>query len=110
MSCLNRPDKWWKYLIPTYGRWGGAGWSGGKWVNDPKETGWGIKPKDEMDKLFKEHDYYYQHCKNFTNIADINLLIGLKELKIDGFYKNAYRMCAIVAFIMKIMFTSLLKK
>jgi len=107
---MNKPDKWWKYIIPTYGRWGGAGWSGGEWVNYPELTNWNIKPKDDMDKLFKEHDYYYQHCGKLTSFADVNLIIGLVDLNISGFYKNAYKTCAIVAFCIKLIFISLLKK
>ena len=94
----------------TYGNWGFPCWSGGEWVDDPKLTNWDIKPADDMDKLFKQHDYCYQHCVNFTNFADINLIVGLENLKISGIYKNIYRISAIIVFLIKLIAMSVFQK
>jgi RHS repeat-associated protein len=41
-------------LVPTYGNWGGPGWSGGQ------RGGIGpLPPVDSMDKCFKAHDFCY---------------------------------------------------
>ena len=101
---MSKPDKWWKYLFPTYGNWGAPGWSGGEWVTDPARTNWDKQPVDEMDALFKEHDRGYQSGSEGISPADAQLVAGLKELNVRGAYKNAYRVCAIAAFSVKIFF------
>ena len=45
----------------TYGNWGGPGWSGGEFVDDPKLVDWFVLPIDEMDALFKRHDFEVQN-------------------------------------------------
>ena len=45
----------------TYGNWGGPGWSGGEFVDDPKLVDWSVPPIDDMDALFKRHDFEVQN-------------------------------------------------
>ena len=49
-------------LIPTYGNWGGPGWSSGRYEDNPDETDWSVPPRDSLDALFKEHDRAYQEA------------------------------------------------
>jgi RHS repeat-associated protein len=42
-------------LVPTYGNWGGPGWSGGKWGGEVGPN----PPVDSMDECFKAHDECY---------------------------------------------------
>ena len=48
-------------LIPTYGNWGGPGWSSGRYEDNPDETDWSVPGRDSLDELFKEHDRVYQN-------------------------------------------------
>lgn len=47
-------------LLPTYGNWGGIGWSGGEYPISPKFTNWNKEPIDSLDEIYKEHDRRYQ--------------------------------------------------
>lgn len=97
-----------KYLV--YGNWGFPCWSGGVWVDDPNLTNWKVPPIDEMDRLFKQHDYYYQHYQTLIDFADINLIVGLKDIKLKGVYKNGYKIAAIIVFFIKLIYTVLSSK
>ena len=67
---------WPSFLV--YGNWGGPGWSGGEWVFDPSKTNWGVPPVDDMDALFKAHDFDMQngipklHTRLYENLLDID--------------------------------------
>jgi len=50
----------WNRVYPTYGNWGGPGWSGGTYPKTWRDTDWSVPATDSMDALFKEHDGYYQ--------------------------------------------------
>jgi len=83
----------WHKFLPTYGNWGGAGYSGGCFPESPKFTNWLVNPADSMDELFKMHDRQYQYVikkgfsKNFSNslfaTADKQLLRELCVLPKD---------------------------
>lgn len=47
-------------LVPTYGNWGGPGWSGGRYPRGWADTDWEIIAVDSLDYLFKAHDRRYQ--------------------------------------------------
>lgn len=66
MSFFNR-------LIPTYGNWGGPGWSGGKRHENYKNTDWSVEALDSMDELFKEHDKKYQKAIEKYNSQEIDI-------------------------------------
>jgi len=51
---------WWPKLL-IYGNYGGPGWSGGEFVYDPKLVDWSVPPIDDMDALFKQHDFEVQN-------------------------------------------------
>lgn len=86
--------KSWKGWLPTYGKWGGIGFSGGTFPTSPAETDWTVASEDSMDEVFKEHDCRYQaaimecrddreqlHSKWYQ--ADIQLLEDLEEIPIS---------------------------
>jgi len=83
----------------TYGNWGGPGWSGGKFVSDPKLVDWSVDCIDEMDKLFKQHDWDVQH--GMGRAAHKKLTIALEKLDPPahwGRWPRAYRLDAIGIF------------
>jgi len=49
-----------KGLFP-YGNWCGAGWSGGKYTDNPEEVDWSVPAIDSIDQCCKEHDWCVQH-------------------------------------------------
>jgi len=81
----------------TYGNWGGPGWSGGQFVSDPKKTNWDIPAVDEMDLVFKWHDYSYQHSYSKLN-ADLRLIDELWSCSVKGVYSECYRISAMILF------------
>lgn len=81
-------------LIPTYGNWGGPGWSGGRYPCSPQETDWSVSAVDSMDEYFKEHDRRYQRSiieyshkkylqREIWKDADRELIEGLISLSED---------------------------
>ena len=72
-------------VCPRYGKWGGFQWSGGEWNCDKATTKWGVPPIDEMDSLFKQHDFDMRHgipyphtnlCQHLTGIAPPEEIYG----------------------------------
>lgn len=62
---------------PTYGNWGGEGWSGGRLGHQP--------PVDSLDLCFKEHDICYRNrrCSGDTKTCDDQLskcVLGLSKI------------------------------
>lgn len=97
MSTTGSRPHWWQRLIPRYGNWGGVGWSGGTWCNDPALTDWDAEPIDYMDEIFKAHDEAYQTGKNL-DIADRVLVTALRYVRAVGIYARLYRIGAMIAF------------
>lgn len=95
--------KWWQRLFPHYGNWGGPGWSGGQWCNDPEKTRWDVVGIDDMDEFFRFHDHAYQTGRK-RNQADWDLFIKLWFLgsrwgkKPVTFYGKFYRVLALISF------------
>lgn len=80
----------------TYGMWGGPGWSGGEWQDNPLQVKWGVAPIDSMDVLFKCHDFDMQN-----NIPKPHTSLYKKLLDIDNppaFWGKCYRYGAIAIF------------
>lgn len=46
-------------LLPTYGNWGGPGWSAGKRTQPGEKIDWDFPVRDGLDALFKAHDWAY---------------------------------------------------
>lgn len=81
----------------TYGNWGGPGWSGGEFVHDRDRVDWTVPPVDEMDALFKIHDFEVQ---NKIQGAHAGLYHGLLNMvmKPKGTWSRFYRYAAIAVF------------
>jgi hypothetical protein len=93
--------KWPKFL--TYGNWGGAGWSSGKFTDNKAEVDWNITGIDAMDVAFKIHDYGYQYGISRKD-ADLILVKTLVETNVRGTWPNIYRYAAIGIFFLKSFF------
>ena len=67
--------------IPTYGNYGGPDYSDGQ-VGGHIPPGGGVQPVDQLDALFKAHDFAYQSSPSATElpVADLNLIHGIEEL------------------------------
>jgi hypothetical protein len=94
--------RWYQYLIPTYGNWGGPGWSGGRFENDRSKVNWATPPVDEMDQLFKDHDNDYQHGMP-RNLADAKLLYFISTVNVKGIWPNCYRIGVQIVFGIKLL-------
>lgn len=97
MSTTGNRPHWWQRLIPRYGNWGGVGWSGGVWCNDPALTDWDVDPIDDMDTVFMWHDEAYQTGKAL-DIADAVLVAALRALRVTGIRARLYRIGAMFVF------------
>lgn len=97
MSTTVHDRRWWQYLIPSYGNWGGPGYSAGVWNNDAATTDWTVPAVNAMDALFKIHDWKYQREYD-RDAADRDLVDKLWDVRVDGWYGNLYRIGAIVIF------------
>lgn len=89
--------KWWQ-IFPTYGNWGGPGWSSGFWHNDPALTDWLCPAIDYMDELFKAHDWAYQHPGEDLDRADRRLVHRLWNARPGTLYGKMYRIGAMALF------------
>ncbi|MCA3586050.1 MAG: hypothetical protein IOD03_20545, partial [Methylocystis sp.] len=52
--------------LPTYGNYGGAGWSGGKFVADGAAADYSVAPKNGLDALFRKHDMAYGAATDYA--------------------------------------------
>lgn len=87
---------WWPKCL-TYGNWGGPGWSGGVFNNDPAKTDWTVPSIDHMDEAFKQHDLMYQRGMSRCN-ADRILCAKLEYINPKGIWANIYKIGAKVIF------------
>ena len=88
--------RWWPKIL-TYGNWGGPGWSGGRFTDDPAAVAWEVEPVDAMDAAFREHDFAYQHGASRPQ-ADLSLVRTLAGTDVRGLWPNIYRIGAIIIF------------
>ena len=93
--------KWYQYLIPTYGNWGGPGWSGGKFTDNPSEVDFSIPGVDGMDDAFRIHDQLYQKRFCAQGVADEYLANYLCDINVKGIWPNCYRYACIGIFTVK---------
>ncbi|GEO13468.1 hypothetical protein [Microvirga aerophila] len=69
------------FPIPTYGKYGGVNWSGGKFVADTEPGDYSVQPEDPLDRKFRKHDMAYdQPDKLLRAFADIKLIKGIQGL------------------------------
>lgn len=101
---MNTEPRWWKYLFPRYGNWGGPGWSCGRWC-PPGVVDWEVKPVDAMDELFRAHDWNYQLHK-CRHCADEQLIDGLRFVNVKGVWPNTYRIGALIGFWIRCKMTA----
>lgn len=93
--------KWWQYLIPKYGNWGGPGYSAGIWNNDPTKTDWNVPALGPMDQAFKDHDRVYQNGGDIP-MADAVLVARLHQITVSGCRSRLYRAGAIFIFSLRV--------
>jgi len=69
-------------LIPTYGKYGGPGYSDGKVLDYPTQpVAYRSKPADALDALFERHDKAYDSLDPLTRAkGDLALLDGISKL------------------------------
>jgi hypothetical protein len=81
----------------TYGNWGGPGWSGGAWVDNPDKVDWSVDPVDDMDAAFKEHDRLVQ--AGHGRLAHKILAVMLeRQDPPNGPWAKLYRLACIAIF------------
>ncbi|OHD85168.1 MAG: hypothetical protein A2Y52_03915 [Sulfuricurvum sp. RIFCSPLOWO2_02_43_6] len=93
-------------LLPTYGYWGGPGWSAGERTPPGIEPNWNYGVYDSLDALFLKHDQAYwdaeQHPDRASQIifdADIALMRDIASGNWDsGLYGALYAPLAEAAF------------
>jgi len=54
-------------IIPTYGNWGGPGWSAGERTLPNGKIDWSVIGVDELDEIFKKHDFNYNEADKPEN-------------------------------------------
>ncbi|MCB8821459.1 hypothetical protein [Microvirga rosea] len=64
--------------LPTYGNYGGPGWTGGK-LNGTK---FDVPAVNALDQVFKDHDLAYGNARSQKDklLADIDLILGITGL------------------------------
>jgi hypothetical protein len=119
----------WQLLCPTYGNFGGPGWSGGRYIDTYADVDWSVQAKDSLDELFRRHDLAYQSAirdydRKITDLternaawkaADVVLVASLGELPAESaewtlkpktpWYAEFYRRAAKFVFSVKIRLT-----
>lgn len=106
-------------IVPTYGSYGGPGWTGGQRYNPPSLTDpiWNVRPKDSLDTVFRTHDRtYFEIGQTYTPgsrewhiatiEADVEMMrsmwgIDSKDLSVGG---ETYRSAAHTLFSLKIRY------
>lgn len=83
-------------FVPTYGNYGGPGYSGGGRGEGANFT---APPVDDLDDLFRDHDIAYQNARGTDDIdeADRELVAGISSLP----ERNSYAHAARLAFLLK---------
>lgn len=64
----------WARLVPTYGNWGGPGWSGGT----RSGPAWGVEAVDDLDAAFKAHDKAYYYASSHAERSDADFLLSYR--------------------------------
>ncbi|WP_206526430.1 MULTISPECIES: hypothetical protein [unclassified Mesorhizobium] len=70
-------------IVPTYGNYGGPGWTGGAWRGDFK-----MPPADIQDGFYKQHDTDYRDAITLDDkiAADKKLVVSLRAYLKNGVY------------------------
>ncbi|HZH53306.1 MAG TPA: hypothetical protein VEZ16_15675 [Microvirga sp.] len=73
-------------LLPTYGNYGGPGYSGGADIAAGETPDTTLQPVDELDALFREHDAAYTPTATPQELADadIHLIESILDLPEDA--------------------------
>src|SRR3954463_8401173 len=69
-------------LIPTYGEYGGPGYSGGEVLTSPtQQVDYSVQPVDALDALFRLHDQAYDSPDLSVRAqGDFDLIKGISKL------------------------------
>lgn len=95
--------------IPTYGKYGGPDYSGGKLLREGETPSFTAKPIDMLDKLFRKHDMAVLEADSSLDQAkaDLHLIKGILKLSDDAVSGEGdlYAGAAILAMIGRIIVT-----
>ncbi|WP_339774682.1 S8 family serine peptidase [uncultured Thalassospira sp.] len=97
-------------IVPTYGMYGGPGWTGGTRDKDLTKEDYLVEPIDDLDRLFQAHDKAYRDAAGDSDLqleADIILLNAMwdmtpEQLSQLDFEGLRYRQLAITGFEAKV--------
>jgi hypothetical protein len=90
MSNVNWDQPWaWNLGVipfPTYGYWGGQGYSAGQFAGPNDTVDWKYPAADSLDQLFKDHDFAINYAQTpaDTYAADSALVSGIQDLRKTG--------------------------
>jgi RHS repeat-associated protein len=78
-----------KGLFP-YGNWCGAGWSSGRYTDNPEEVDWSVPAIDSIDQCCKEHDWCVQHTSSLIDKVGTcsGLMCGCLKYNVKDCDKN----------------------
>ena len=108
MDAFGGLPEWWQWFIPRYKKYGGVGFSAGRWLKTGDKTDWSEPAGDALDEIFKKHDFDYQHGELWV-LADVCLIASLHNHGSTGpLYARLYRNGAIVAFSAHVLYMLLL--
>ena len=90
--------------LPTYGNFGGVGYSHGVFVLDPDLAQFDPAPVDALDQLFQVHDQAYAVATATAeqSVADVELIRGIGALDQLDPEASLYGGAATLAIIMKL--------
>jgi hypothetical protein len=95
--------------IPTYGKYGGPDYSGGRLLREGETPSFTIKPIDPLDRLFRQHDMEILEAESSLDQAkvDLRLIKGILKLSDDAVSGEGdlYAGAAILAMIGRIIVT-----
>ena len=93
--------------IPTYGKYGGPEYSGGKLLRPGDVPDFTVKPINDLDQLFRRHDIAIREAESSYQqaLADLRLIKGILKLPPDAVSGEGdlYAGAAILAMIGRII-------
>jgi hypothetical protein len=93
--------------IPTYGKYGGPDYSGGKLLRSGDVPDFTVKPINDLDQLFRRHDIAVREAESSYEqaLADLRLIKGILKLPPDAVSGEGdlYAGAAILAMIGRII-------
>src|SRR6266496_2171695 len=99
-------------FMPTYGNWGGEGWSGGEYIAPGQPVNRNVTGIDPLDDVFKAHDIAYEDAqvsspgpayRDAIIAADVQLLIDMWAIPRQEILDPDLRDVATIAFLTKLV-------